>query len=362
MTHRRHAPLALAAALALAATPAAQAASLTPPNLVAASSLNNPDLLLVWPYAAGGPLESMSWSVFKGQMASGLSGSFLAPGNNLSDLGNPTIARTNLGLPLGTSGASLCLLSSVCSWSALQSFAASGTGAASINIPQGVAPTSPNNGDIWNTSAAHFVRLNGVTHQLLAADQNLADLASATTARVNLGLNVNGAVKVTTAGAVSQAACADLSNGGNGGCSLSVVSGTWTPTFSFDTPGTSTFTYSTQSAYFVCYGPVVYVEFRMAAQVTKGTASGSLEMNGLPYVIGGATASIGSVLQVFGGGFTGLQSLPYISQEGSLTAAQLSFSSWSGLNQTFIQVGQLVNSATFNIIGSFTYRQSGTTC
>ena len=47
--HRHAAPLALALALA----PVANAASLTPPNLVTASSLNNPDLLLVWPYAAG---------------------------------------------------------------------------------------------------------------------------------------------------------------------------------------------------------------------------------------------------------------------------------------------------------------------
>lgn len=37
-------------------------------------------------------------------------------------------------------------------------------------------------------------------------------LANSNTARSDLGINVNGAVKVTTAGAASQAACADLSN------------------------------------------------------------------------------------------------------------------------------------------------------
>ncbi len=106
----------------------------------------------------------MSWSVFKSQMASGLAGSFLAPANNLSDLGNPTIARTNLGLPIGTSGASVCLLNSACTWSALQTFAASTTGGASINIPPGTAPTSPNNGDVWTTSSGVFARIAGATY------------------------------------------------------------------------------------------------------------------------------------------------------------------------------------------------------
>jgi len=36
-------------------------ASLFWTSVVTASSLNNPDLPLVWPYAVGGPLEAMSW-------------------------------------------------------------------------------------------------------------------------------------------------------------------------------------------------------------------------------------------------------------------------------------------------------------
>lgn len=125
-----------------------------------------------------------------------------------------------------------------------QTFTASSSAGASINLPPGIAPTSSNNGDIWETSAAVFAQVNGVTEQLLSSSQNLADLASASTARtnlgvtatgsdttyayrsnnlsdlssatsalVNLGLNVNGAVKVTTGGVVSQASCADLAGG-----------------------------------------------------------------------------------------------------------------------------------------------------
>jgi hypothetical protein len=45
-------------------------------------------------------------------------------------------------------------------------FAASTTAGASINIPSGTSPTSPNHGDTW-TDANHLnIRLNGVTYQL----------------------------------------------------------------------------------------------------------------------------------------------------------------------------------------------------
>lgn len=42
-------------------------------------------------------------------------------------------------------------------------FPATSTAAASINMPHGTAPTSPNNGDLWTTTAGLFVRINGST-------------------------------------------------------------------------------------------------------------------------------------------------------------------------------------------------------
>lgn len=41
--------------------------------------------------------------------------------------------------------------------------AASATGSAGLNVPEGTAPTSPVNGDIWATSAGLYVRINGGT-------------------------------------------------------------------------------------------------------------------------------------------------------------------------------------------------------
>jgi hypothetical protein len=40
---------------------------------------------------------------------------------------------------------------------------ASTTSGASLSVPQGTAPTSPNNGDVWTTPAGIFVRINGAT-------------------------------------------------------------------------------------------------------------------------------------------------------------------------------------------------------
>jgi len=40
---------------------------------------------------------------------------------------------------------------------------ASTTSAAGLNLPQGSAPTSPTNGDLWTTSAGVYARINGTT-------------------------------------------------------------------------------------------------------------------------------------------------------------------------------------------------------
>jgi hypothetical protein len=165
------------AILALMLAGSSQAASLTPPNLTAATTLNNADLLLVWPNASNGPLEAMQWSIFEGQIVAGVGSAFLQPSNNLSDVGNPTIARTNLGLGsaslvfIGTSGGALCLLNTACTWSAAQTLsaklntAASVSGGAGLNIAPGAAPSSPSNGDVWTTNSGLFAQIGGATQQ-----------------------------------------------------------------------------------------------------------------------------------------------------------------------------------------------------
>lgn len=52
------------------------------------------------------------------------------------------------------------------SWTAEQSFEASTTANAGVNLGQGTGPTSPANGDIWVTSSGVFARVNGSTAAL----------------------------------------------------------------------------------------------------------------------------------------------------------------------------------------------------
>jgi len=202
---------ALAAAPALTPAPA-RAASLTPPNLTAATSINSADLMLVWPSASGGPLKQVQWSVLQGQMQSALGSTYLQVGNNLSDVASAATARANLGLAsaaqasTGTAGHVLGFLdgantvSGAWTWSAKLTTAASATGGAGFNLTPGVAPTSPVNGDCWLTTALFSCRINGATQNLLQSGNNLSDVANATTARSNLGLGSAAVASTGTSG------------------------------------------------------------------------------------------------------------------------------------------------------------------
>lgn len=58
---------------------------------------------------------------------------------------------------------------------------ASDTSSAGLNIPEGVAPTSPDDGDVWITAAGEFfARLNGVSVNVAAASGELGDLDDVT--------------------------------------------------------------------------------------------------------------------------------------------------------------------------------------
>lgn len=80
-----------------------------------------------------------------------------------------------MAITAGTSGTALNLqgrlnvgrLSDVNTLPAWLAIAASTLGLASININEGVAPTTPTNGDIWRTATDIFVRLNGVTYSMI---------------------------------------------------------------------------------------------------------------------------------------------------------------------------------------------------
>jgi hypothetical protein len=83
---------------------------------------------------------------------------------------------------------------------------ASGTGAASINIPHGTAPTAPNNGDCWTTTTGLFCRVNGATvgpysnaSAITAKDEG----SSLTTATTSVDFVGSGVTATNTGGAVT---------------------------------------------------------------------------------------------------------------------------------------------------------------
>ena len=412
MLKHRLAPLVLSLVIA----GGAQAASLTPPNLVAATSLNNPDLLLVWPFAAGGPLEAMSWSAFKAQLASDLTTSFLTKSNNLSDLANPTIARTNLGLGsaalvnTGTSGGALCLLNTGCTWASqtvdgpaatLRQWSFSTSGSPRWQIGADTQAESGGNAgsffDIWryNDSGAFIdvplqisrssgivlitdglivgtnLQLNGATSGSLSlkcaatCGSNTITFPAGTTNFSATG-GTSQVVKQTSAGGaltVGQLACGDLSNGGNGGCAAKVVSGSLTPTLAYSSAGTSSFSYFTQSGHYVCVAGFVSGWARVDFTPTNGTGSGRLQWTNPPYMPANGESDTNSGLGAPVGFYNGWASISSVyTLVQTYDGTTLPFGSNAGTTTTFLGNGNSTSGTEKDMVWEFSYLTSTGTC
>ena len=132
--------------------------------------------------------------------------------------------------------------------------AAAAAGGAGFNLPQGTAPTSPNNGDLWATSAGLFVRINGATVGPLAPSGAASSFSFGTSTFLNgtapcFAVNSTGSVSVCdpiTAGNIAALAIATASAGapvlfnGAGGTPTSLVGTNITGTASGLTAGTAT--------------------------------------------------------------------------------------------------------------------------
>lgn len=114
-------------------------ATTTPPNLVVSTSVADADLLLMWPNATVGPLESITWANFSASMATKLATTWLRPAQNLADVSSAVSARSNLGLGsaatafTGTSGATLGFLNTANTISATQTYSGASTGLTGFN-------------------------------------------------------------------------------------------------------------------------------------------------------------------------------------------------------------------------------------
>jgi hypothetical protein len=80
---------------------------------------------------------------------------------------------------------------------------------ASLNIPHGTAPTTPENGDMWTTTSAPMVRINGTTRTIYH-NGNAATAALSTVTQTEAEAGTATAVRGWTAQRVRQAIVAIL--------------------------------------------------------------------------------------------------------------------------------------------------------
>jgi len=63
--------------------------------------------------------------------------------------------------------------------------------------------------------------------------------------------------------------------------------GTWTPVIAPATPGTWSVSYANQSGYYLRFGKLMFIRFRLEFTPTVGTGTGDLQIGGLPAVSDG---------------------------------------------------------------------------
>ena len=84
------------------------------------------------------------------------------PAGNLPTSGSASGKSVVCVVPGTSNSAQLCTAAQILVANPTATFNGSTTSAASINIPQGTPPSSPNNGDVWLTSTGLCAQINGV--------------------------------------------------------------------------------------------------------------------------------------------------------------------------------------------------------
>lgn len=132
--------------------------------------------------------------------------------------------------------------------------------------------------------------------------------------------------------------------------------GTWTPAFTFGTPGNLSVAYSTQQGSYTKVGRVVVAEFNLVtSSFTHTTASGNASITGLPVTVTG-DAGYGAGGGMFWSGITKAsytQVTPFVL--ASATAISL-LASGSGVAAAFLAAGDFPTAGTVQLRGTLIYR------
>jgi hypothetical protein len=285
------------------------------------------DLIVMWPTAAAGPLSQMTKADFRTSLVTDLNLTYLQQSLNLSDIGNPTTARTNLGLGtaatanIGTSGNTVPLLNTVNTWSAQQSFTTAIFTGGSISLNNATSN--------WiNLGSPATAGIPTFTTRSVGTKLIVASTVSAATVDYAIGIesgfmwcsaaNSSGGFKwyagTTVIGVLSGTGTLQLPaytspgvliNSAAGAITSSIMQ-TWTPQYDFATHGNLVEGYTAQNGRWMRIGPFIYMEFILQFTPSYTTASGNFILKNLPatatgILISGGLGSHGSNLVYVGG-------------------------------------------------------------
>jgi hypothetical protein len=123
----------------------------------------------------------------------------------------------------------LAPLSIANSWTAKQTFVTPTTSIPSINLPHGVAPTTPANGDMWSTTSGLFMRVNTVTVQFSIAGHThvAADISDSTAAGRSMLAAADAAAQTALLNTFTSALKGLAPASGGGTANFLRADGTW---------------------------------------------------------------------------------------------------------------------------------------
>jgi hypothetical protein len=168
---------------------------------------------------------------------------------------------------------------------------ASTTASAGLNVPHGVAPTSPVNGDIWTTTGGVFARINAGTTQLMNlgstqtvsgsitfsnANQTLGNSTAASTINVGIGATLTATVKNVNIGTGGVAGSTTITTIGpvNGASTTSIGGTTLASTINLAAGATAT---ATTKAVNIGTGGLAGSTTNIAIGSTTGTSTTTLQ-------------------------------------------------------------------------------------
>lgn len=173
-----------------------------------------------------------------------------------------------------------------------------------------------------------------------------------------LAANVNGtgAISLTTSPTfvtpVLGAATATSINFGGSSLANYVSEGSWTPVFTFATPGDLSVVYSTQTGAYTRIGSMIFYELVLVCTPTYTTASGAAQISGVPIA---ANSGLGSMLGTVtvSGGVTFVGS--YVNLAIGFTAAFQLLQTISASNFNNLSTTSFATGGTYTIIGTGFY-------